>query len=124
MKKNKFLTYTSLTLILAVSCLACSSRVKNFVYSSKFYRIQIADSAPFIKYFSVDALGNSELENNTIQWKKSASSIDYKLYRISDSQLDIVQNGKRGSALWTFKFEEKMEKSTNDAKNKKRSGRD
>ena len=107
MNKNKFLTNTSLTLILAISCLACSSRVKYFEYSSKFYRIQVVDSAPFIKYFSIDALGNSELENNTIQWKKSASFIVYKLYRISDSQLDIVQKGKRGSALWTFKFEEK-----------------
>jgi hypothetical protein len=107
MKKIKFLVYNSLTLIIAVSCLACTRRVKNFEYYSKFYRIQVVDSAPFIKYFSVDALGNSKLEHNIIQWNKSQSSVDYKLYKVSDSQLDIFQNSKRGSALWTFKFEEK-----------------
>jgi Bacterial alpha-L-rhamnosidase 6 hairpin glycosidase domain len=106
MKRIKFLYCTSVTLTLTLACLSCTGRVKNFEYSSRFYRIQIADTAPFIKYFSVDALGNSKLEQNTIEWKKSASPVGYRLHKVSGSQLDIFQYGERGRASWTFKFEE------------------
>ena len=74
---------------------------------SKFYKIQIADSAPFIRYFSVDALGNSKLEHNTIQWVKSSPPGDYELHKISDSQLEIYNKSDRDRALWTFEFEDK-----------------
>jgi hypothetical protein len=105
MKKNKLLSTLSLLLAFQLMNLSCTNKVRSFEYRSEFYKIQVVDSAPFIKYFSVDALGNSKLEHNTILWKKSSG--DYELHKISDSQLDIYQKGARRRALWTLKLDEK-----------------
>jgi hypothetical protein len=102
---KKFL-YSFITFIVfALICLACSPEIRNFEYSSRFYRIQLCDSAPFVKYFSVDALGNSDLDRNTIQWKKISVPDEYKLHRVSDSIVEI--KGKSGKTIWTLNCEKK-----------------
>lgn len=70
------------------------------------YRIQLSDSAPFIKYFSVDALGNSQLDYNPIQWRKSEDKRIYELHRISDTRAAIYEKGVKGKPVWDFEFEE------------------
>src|SRR5450631_3322651 len=67
--KKHFLGFIAL-LVLSFICLSCTQKITNFEYSSKFYKIQLSDTAPFIRYFSIDALGYSELSRNTIKWDK------------------------------------------------------
>ncbi|MCX6253643.1 MAG: hypothetical protein NTV31_04110, partial [Bacteroidia bacterium] len=107
MKKIKFFCLILLPIVVMLISLACTHTVKSFEYASKFYRIQLADTAPFVKCFSVDALGNSKLEHNTIQWKKSQEAGEYELHKVSDSQVEIYKKGARGKAEWDFKFDEK-----------------
>ncbi len=95
-----FLTFIALGII----CLSCTQRVKNFEYSSNFYKIQLSDSAPFVRYFSVDAMGKSELDKNTIKWEKLPVKVEYELHKVSDSKVEI--NEKSGKILWTLNFEE------------------
>lgn len=92
-------------LVICSVCLSCTQRIKNFEYSSKFYKIQLSDSAPFVKYFSVDALGNSELSQNTVQWKKIHAKVEFELCKVSDSKVKIKDQS--GKILWTLDFEEK-----------------
>ena len=92
-------------LVLGLICLSCSQRVENFEYSSKFYKMQLSDSAPFVRYFSIDAMGNSELSRNTIKWEKLPNKDKYKLHKVSESKVEI--SGKSGKILWTLNFEEK-----------------
>ena len=107
MKKIKFLIHFSLLSVLILMSLSCTHKVTNFEYASKFFKIQLSDTAPFVKYFSVDALGNSKIEHNPIQWKKSPDAGDYELHRVSDSQVRIYRKGGASEAIWDFKFEEK-----------------
>ncbi len=86
---------------------SCTNKVRSFEYSSEFYRIQLADTFPFVKYFSVDALGNSKLEHNTIQWKPSSWVGNYELIRISDSQVEIHKKGTSRTSVWEFEFDER-----------------
>ena len=102
MKKHIFGFMTFITL--SVICLSCTQRVKNFEYSSKFYKIQLSDSAPFVRYFSVDAMGKFELGKNTIKWEKLPVGVEYELHKVSDSKVEI--NEKSGKTLWTLNFEE------------------
>jgi len=71
--KNKIMNFKFTILlssvILIFTCFSCSERVDNFEYSSDFYKIQLSDSLPFIKYFSVDGLGKNQLYKNIIGWK-------------------------------------------------------
>jgi hypothetical protein len=85
--------------------LSCTNKVKSFEYSSEFYKIQLADTFPFVKYFSVDALGNSKLEHNPVQWKPSPESGEYELHKISESRIDIYRKGISGLPLWRFEFD-------------------
>jgi hypothetical protein len=107
MKKAKFTCDFMLLTVLILMNLSCTHKVSSFQYASNFYKIQLSDSAPFVKYFSVDALGNSKLEHNPIEWVKSHESGDYELHKVSDSQVNIYKKGGTGKAIWNFKFEEK-----------------
>jgi hypothetical protein len=91
-------------LILGTICTSCTQRVRTFEYSTKFYKIQLSDSAPFIRYLSVDALGKSETGKNTIKWQKIPSSVEYQLNKISDSKVEI--NEVSGKKLWSLNFQE------------------
>jgi hypothetical protein len=93
--------------IIVLMSLSCTHKVKNFEYSSEFYRIQLTDTFPFVKYFSVDALGNSKLAHNTVQWKTSPDAGEYELHKVSDLQIDIYKKGTKGVACWKFEFNEK-----------------
>jgi hypothetical protein len=104
MTKHKFPTIP-ISLVLILISLSCTNKVKNFEYSTKFYKIQLVDSAPFVKYFSVDALGSAKLEHNIIQWKRSTDPGDCELHKITDSQIEIYYK-KTGKTLWNFTFEE------------------
>jgi hypothetical protein len=86
---------------------SCTRSVKSFEYASKFYKIQLADTAPFVKYLSVDALGNGDLSHNPVQWKKSAESGEYELHKVTDSKVEICRKGASGLAEWAFEFYEK-----------------
>jgi hypothetical protein len=107
MKKFKFFCLIPLSVVVMLMSLSCINTVKSFEYASKFYRIQLADTAPFVKYFSVDALGNNKLSNNPIQWKKSTDAGEYELHKVSDSQVEIYKKGAAGKAGWEIKFDEK-----------------
>lgn len=96
-----------LGIIITIS-LSCTHKVNSFEYSSDFYTIQLVDTLPFVKVFSVDAQGNSKLGNNPVQWKPSPDEGDYELHKISDSQIDIYKKGTTAAACWQFKFDEKQ----------------
>jgi len=87
--------------------LSCTHIVRSFEYSSEFYKIQLTDTAPFVKYFSVDALGNNKLEKNPILWKITPGSAEYELHKVSDSVVKISKKGTSGESEWEFSFEEK-----------------
>jgi hypothetical protein len=106
MKKFKNLSFIFLSLTIIFISFSCSHNVKSFEYASKFYMIRIVDSVPFIRYFSVDGLGNSKLELNPIQLKKAPAVGGYELRSVSDSRADLYLKGNR-KPLWSFNFEEK-----------------
>jgi hypothetical protein len=105
MKLRFFLLFPVIIQVLIYS--TCSKGITDFEYTSKFYKIQLTDTVPFIKYFSVDALGESKLDHNPILWKAPGNSGKYELLRISDSKVRICRKGSPEKAGWLFKFEEK-----------------
>jgi Bacterial alpha-L-rhamnosidase 6 hairpin glycosidase domain len=107
MKLSKLFRLIALTVVIMIMNLSCTQKIKIFEYASEFYKIQLVDSAPFVKFFSVDALGNNELSHNTILWKKSVDPQKYELYKISASKVKICAKGAKGMASWEFNFEEK-----------------
>ena len=107
MKSIKFSGFTFLSVTVMFMSLSCSQNVQRFDYVSKFYKIELTDTAPFVKYLSVDASGNSKLEHNPILWKKSVDSGKFELHKISDSKAEIYIKGNTGKALWVFNFDEK-----------------
>jgi len=94
--------------MLIILASACSDKTSGFEFQSRFYKIQLSDSAPFVKYFSVDAMGNNKLENNPVQWRNKAVNNDFELHKISDSEASIYRKGDRRTPLWEFKFGEKQ----------------
>jgi hypothetical protein len=107
MKSFKFSCVTALTAIIMLMSWSCTQKVQHFEYASSFYKIQLTDSLPFVKYFSVDGLGNGKLEHNPILWKGSMDSGKYELFKISDTKAGIYKKGTKGKAIWVFNFEEK-----------------
>ncbi len=107
MKYFKFSSLVVLTIFVVLLNLSCHGEISSFEYTSKFYKIQIVSTAPFIKYFSVDAAGNNRLTQNTIFWESQANGESYVLFRLSDSEVEIRKKGANSPAEWTFKFEEK-----------------
>ena len=103
----RFTTLLSST-ILIITCLSCSEQVNNFEYSSGFYKIQLSDSLPFIKYFSVDGLGKNQLDNNIIGWKSLQSDGEFELRKISGTEVKIVKKGKPSEVHWSLKFEDQQ----------------
>ncbi|MDY0100229.1 MAG: hypothetical protein RBR81_13615 [Bacteroidales bacterium] len=94
-------------IITVLSCLSCSKPVTSFEYGSRFYKIKLVDSLPFVKYFSVDALGQNNLENNPIQWNAPLISGEFELRKISDSKVKIVRKGDSDKSQWLMKFTER-----------------
>jgi hypothetical protein len=86
---------------------SCINKVSTFEYTSEFYKIQLTDNKPFVKYFTVDALGNSKLEHNPVQWKGVAGKEIYELHKLSDTKVAIYGKGDPVKALWEFKFDKK-----------------
>jgi len=95
-------------IILLFLASSCSDKTSSFDFQSSFYKIQLCDSAPFIKYFSVDGMGNNKLENNPVQWRSQAEKIDFELHKISGSEARIFRKGDKKTPLWEFKFGEKQ----------------
>ncbi len=92
--------------VLILGSLSCTNQVSSFDYISKFYSIQLSDSVPFIRSFTVDALGKSNTGKNTIQWKKSSDRGDYQLQIVSVSEAKIYKKGGGSIPIWDFKFEQ------------------
>lgn len=86
---------------------SCTHTTKSFEYTSNFYKVQLADTAPFVRYFSVDAEGNHNLDHNTILWKKSTDAGEFEMHKISDSKVEIYHKGSTGMAAWAFEFDKK-----------------
>jgi hypothetical protein len=118
--QTRFFTYSFLFLIMIFINLSCIHKTRSFEYSSKMYRIQLSDSAPFIKYFSVDALGNSKLEHNPIQWRKSEDKAMFELHRISETRAGIYRKGDAGKPVWDFEFAENKFTITSNFRNGER----
>ncbi len=91
--------------------ISCSRTVKNFEYASAYYKIQLVDSVPFIRNFSVDGLGKGKLDCNPIRWNITSHSQKYMLRRISDSKVQILLQAT-GKPQWQLSFEEKQFKVT------------
>ena len=107
--------------LLAITCailasISCSKPTGSFEYASAYYKIQLTDSAPFIRYFSVDALGNSKLDHNPIRWKTPEQLVEYELRKISGSEVKICRKGS-GKPHWLIKFEEQQFKVTSYYRN-------
>jgi hypothetical protein len=107
MKPKTYLIPVPLFLILIFSCSGCSNKVKKFEYSSAYYKIQLSDTTPFVKYFSVDAMGRSELNHNPVLWKGYSSGEKYELHKKSDNHVYISRVENPSYILWDFKFDEK-----------------
>ncbi len=107
MNLSKFVGSIMVLVITLLINLSCTQTIKNFEYATKFYKIQLTDTIPFVKYFSVDALGNARLANNPVLWTKSADRLKFELRKISDTEVQICKKGASGTAEWIFKFEEK-----------------
>ena len=107
MKKHKLYCLIPLSGLIIVMSLSCTHKVRSFEYSSDFYKIQLCDTFPFVKCFSVDGLGNSRLENNPVQWRPSPDVGEYQLYEDAGSQADILKRGTPGRPCWRFEFDEK-----------------
>jgi len=90
-----------------LACISCSKPVGSFEYESGFYKIQLIDSVPFIRYFSVDALGQGKLDHNPVQWQNVDSGA-YELRKISDSKVKICTKNGSAKTLWLLKFEERQ----------------
>jgi hypothetical protein len=107
MKQFKSFCLMILSIVGMLMSQSCSRTTKSFEYASNFYKIQLADTVPFVKYFSVDAEGNYKLAQNTIQWKKSIDAGEYEMHKVSDSKVEIFQKGSAGLAEWVFEFDKK-----------------
>jgi hypothetical protein len=107
MKLSKPSIFVAISLVVALISQSCTHTVSTFEYASGFYKIQLTDSVPFVKYFSVDALGKAQLANNPIQWEKPANSSTYELRKISDTEVQICNKKASNIAEWTLKFEDK-----------------
>jgi hypothetical protein len=106
MKKLFCFSLAALQSILVLLTLSCISRINTFEYTSNYYKIQLTDNFPFVKYLSVDASGGSMLTNNTILWEPSVDNKKYEMHKVSDAQVDITIKGK-STVCWQFKFDEK-----------------
>jgi hypothetical protein len=104
--KHRFYVFSAITFAVLAS-ISCSKPTGNFEYASAFYKIQLTDSAPFIRYFSVDALGDSMLDYNPIRWKSQEHQTEYELLKISGSKVKICRKGS-GNPHWLLKFEKKQ----------------
>lgn len=107
MEKPKSFLLIPLSGILLFINLSCAHKVNNFEYSSDFYRIQLSDTFPFVKYFTVDALGDSRFSENPVQWRPSPGAGNYKLQMVSDSQVVVLKTGT-SDPVWEFEFSEQQ----------------
>lgn len=89
------------------SSLFATEKAKNFKYSSDYYSIELLDKSPFVRSFSVDALGKKMLSRNIIKWKDGGDSINFELLRISESEVAIQRKGAIKKTEWSFRFEQK-----------------
>jgi hypothetical protein len=105
MMKTRYLCSIPLSLVIIFICQSCTQTVKNFGFASEFYKIQLTDTLPFVRYFSVDALGRSELKHNPIQWRRSPFPEQFELRKISATQVLIYRKGTSSKPLWEFNFE-------------------
>ena len=87
--------------------LSGAEKTPEFTYRSDYYSIQLVGQAPFIKFFSVDALGKKALSKNMIRWKELNDTLAFEIRKISDSEAAIHRKGSANEAEWNFKFEKK-----------------
>ena len=80
---------------------------KNFKYSSDYYAVELLDKAPFVRSFSVDALGKHMLSKNIIKWREVGDTTKFELLKISATEVAICRAGDLNKAEWTFRFEKK-----------------
>jgi hypothetical protein len=100
MKKFKLLFFVWILMTM----LSCDRSVHRFEYASRFYKIGLVDTAPFLNFFSVDGLGESRLDHNPVQWQKSTGT--FELRKISDRQVALWPRGNAAGNEWLFSFAE------------------
>jgi len=112
----KILKYCCLITLsgIIIFIMSCSDKVKSFEFSSEFYRMQLVDTFPFVKYFSVDAMGKSMLSNNPVKWRAEPDAGEFELHKISDSEVYIYNKGTDGPVIWKFEFDEKKFSATSN----------
>lgn len=115
MTRLNLMRYFGLALLIGVSGMtACCGQngdpanAQSFEYASRYYKIQVTNIAPFVRSFSVDALGAGKLAHNPIQWKPSKDANAYTLRKVSDTQVEILGKDASGAAEWVFTFNEKQ----------------
>ena len=102
----------AIVLFAACAALCCGqssavTQVKDFEYASRYYKIQLSDTAPFVRYFSVDGLGDGKVEHNPIQWKPTSKPSGCFLRKESNSKAELTGSIDKNVANWVFSFEER-----------------
>ncbi len=87
--------------------LFAAQRVMNFEYHSDYYSIQLVDVAPYVRSFSVDALGKGMLSKNIIKWKEDGDTTKFELLKLSETEVAFHRKGNLNKAEWTFRFEKR-----------------
>jgi hypothetical protein len=104
---QRMLALLAVSVILTASSSCGSQSVRDFTYASRFYKIQLSHSVPFVKYFSVDALGEGKVGHNPIQWRPVPTEEEYDLWKTSNDEVKICRKGDRQNPRWVLKCEEK-----------------
>lgn len=97
-----------ISLLILITEQSCTQKVKTFGYTSSYYKIELTDTVPFVRYFSVDGLGKAQLDYNPVKWEKPSGVNEYELRKVSDTEVRIFKKGTSEAAEWTFKFGEKQ----------------
>lgn len=84
---------------------SCIHQTESFTYSSEFYKAELTDTFPFVKNLTVDALGNSKLANNPVQWMVLSDVGEFRLKKIDGSNVEIRNRHGNQTVCWRFEFE-------------------
>lgn len=87
---------------------SCTQKVKTFSFVSPYYKIELTDTVPFVRYFSVDGIGKGKLDFNPVKWEPVAGNTEFELKKVSETEVQVLRKGTSKVAEWTFKFSDKQ----------------
>jgi hypothetical protein len=102
--KQLFLTAIGIAFIAS----SCTQKVKTFSFVSPYYKIELTDTVPFVRYFSVDGIGKGKLDFNPVKWEPVTGNTEFELKKVSETEVQVLRKGTSKAAEWTFKFSDKQ----------------